>query len=33
VLAQLGYSPEDTEALFQQGAVFDQYRDKARPTA
>ena len=33
VLAQLGYSAQDTEALFQQGAVFDQYRDKARPNA
>jgi hypothetical protein len=33
VLAQLGYSAQDTEAFFQQGAVFDQYRDKARPNA
>jgi crotonobetainyl-CoA:carnitine CoA-transferase CaiB-like acyl-CoA transferase len=33
VLAALGYSAQDTEAFFQQGAVFDQYRDKARPNA
>jgi crotonobetainyl-CoA:carnitine CoA-transferase CaiB-like acyl-CoA transferase len=33
VLAELGYSAQDTEALFQQGAVFDQYRDKARANA
>ena len=31
VLSELGYDPEAIEALFNQGAVFDQYRDKARP--
>ncbi len=28
VLLQLGYSSEQVEAMFSQGAVFDQYRDK-----
>ena len=30
VLKQLGYSDTDINALFAQGTVFDQYRDKAR---
>ena len=30
VLKQLGYSDNDINALFAQGTVFDQYRDKAR---
>jgi crotonobetainyl-CoA:carnitine CoA-transferase CaiB-like acyl-CoA transferase len=33
LLGQLGYDNEAIEALFTQGAVFDQYRDKARPPA
>jgi crotonobetainyl-CoA:carnitine CoA-transferase CaiB-like acyl-CoA transferase len=28
VLLQLGYSSEQVESMFSQGAVFDQYRDK-----
>ena len=33
LLGQLGYDNETIEALFTQGAVFDQYRDKDRPPA
>jgi crotonobetainyl-CoA:carnitine CoA-transferase CaiB-like acyl-CoA transferase len=32
VLKQLGYSDTDINALFAQGTVFDQYRDKALTT-
>jgi crotonobetainyl-CoA:carnitine CoA-transferase CaiB-like acyl-CoA transferase len=31
VLTRLGYSDTDINALFAQGTVFDQHREKARP--
>ena len=31
VLQQLGYAPEQVEAMFAQGAVFDQYRARHQP--
>jgi crotonobetainyl-CoA:carnitine CoA-transferase CaiB-like acyl-CoA transferase len=32
VLSQLGYSEEEMDALFAKGTVFDQHRDKLRPS-
>jgi crotonobetainyl-CoA:carnitine CoA-transferase CaiB-like acyl-CoA transferase len=31
ILVQLGYSNDEIQALFTQGAIFDQYPDKDRP--